>query len=50
MERFALQIGVSKAIADGAHSLVLFSDSMAAIETLLDCSLWSGQIFSLDAC
>ena len=49
-ERFALQIGVLKAIADRAQSLVLFLDSMPAIETLLDCSLRSGQIFSLDAC
>ena len=49
-ERFALQIGVSKAIADGAQSLVLFSDSLPALETLLDCSLRSRQIFSLDAC
>jgi Reverse transcriptase-like len=50
VERFALQLGISAAVSRGCQRLVVFSDSMPAVETLLDTSPQSGQIFSLDAC
>jgi ribonuclease HI len=50
VEWFAIQIGVSLALARGCSRLVVFSDSKPALETLLDVSVRSGQIFSLDAC
>jgi ribonuclease HI len=49
-EQFSLQVGLSAALHAGAQSIVIFSDSLPAIESLLDCSIHSGQIFSLDAC
>jgi hypothetical protein len=50
VERFTLQLGISAALSRGCQQLVVFSDSMPAVETLLDTSPRSGQIFSLDAC
>jgi hypothetical protein len=50
VERFALQLGISAALSRECQRLVKFSDSMPAVETLLDTSPHSGQIFSLDAC
>jgi Reverse transcriptase-like len=50
VERFALQLGISAALSRGCQRLVVFLDSMPAVETLLDTSPQSGQIFSLDAC
>jgi hypothetical protein len=47
---FALQLGISAGLSRGCQRLVVFSDSMPAVETLLDTSPRSGQIFSLDAC
>jgi hypothetical protein len=44
--RASLQLCLSR----GCQRLVVFSDSMPAVETLLDTSPQSGQIFSLDAC
>jgi hypothetical protein len=49
-EQFSLQVGVLAALHAGAQLIVIFSDSLPAIESLLDCSTCSGQIFSLDAC
>jgi hypothetical protein len=49
-ERFALQVGLSAAVAAGCQCLVVFSDSASAVESILDSSPRSGQIFSLDAC
>jgi hypothetical protein len=50
VERFAIQLGVSLALARGCSKMVVFSDSKPALETLLNVSVRSGQIFSLDAC
>jgi hypothetical protein len=50
VERFAIQLGVSLALARGCSKVVVFSDSKPALETLLDVSVRSGQIFSLNAC
>jgi hypothetical protein len=49
-EHFSLQVGLLAALHAGAQSIVIFSDSLPAIESLLDCSICSGQVFSLDAC
>jgi hypothetical protein len=50
VERFALQLGISAALAKGCQKLVIFSDSLPAVKSLFDVELRSGQIFSLDAC
>jgi hypothetical protein len=50
MERFALQVGLSATVAAGCQCLVVFSDSASAVESILDLSPHSGQVFSLDAC
>jgi hypothetical protein len=50
VERFALQLGISAALAKGCQKLVVFSDSLPAVKSLFDVKLRSGQIFSLDAC
>jgi ribonuclease HI len=50
MERFALQVGLSAAVVVGCQRLVVFSDSASAVESILDSSPCSGQVFSLDAC
>jgi hypothetical protein len=50
VERFALQLGISAALAKGCQKLVIFSDSLSAVKSLFDVELRSGQIFSLDAC
>jgi ribonuclease HI len=50
MEQFALQVGLSAAIAVGCQCLVVFSDSALAVESILNLSPCSGQVFSLDAC
>jgi hypothetical protein len=49
-EHFALQLGISAALAKGCQKLVIFSDSLPAVKSLFDVELRSGQIFSLDAC
>ena len=49
-ERFALQLGISAAVAAGCQRLVVFSDSAPAMETVFDTRIRSGQVFSLDAC
>jgi hypothetical protein len=50
VECFVIQLGVSLALARGCSKLVVISDSKPALETLLDVSVHSGQIFSLDSC
>jgi hypothetical protein len=50
VEHFALQLGISAALAKGCQRLVIFSDSLPAVKSLFDVELRSGQIFSLDAC
>jgi hypothetical protein len=50
VERFALQLGISVALAKGCQKLVIFSDSLPAVKSLFDVELRSGQIFSLNAC
>jgi hypothetical protein len=50
VEHFSLQIGISVALLQGCSQLVVFSDLISAVETLLDPVLRSGQVFSLDAC
>jgi hypothetical protein len=50
VERFALQLGISAALAKGCQKLVVISDSLPAVESLFSIELWSGQIFSLDCC
>ena len=49
-ECFAAQLGISAAIAAGCQRLVVFSDSASVVDSLLDTSPRSGQIFSLDIC
>jgi hypothetical protein len=50
VERFALQIGISAALAKECQELVVFSDSLPAVNTIFSPELRSGQIFSLDCC
>jgi hypothetical protein len=50
VERFALQLGISAALAKGCQKLVVISDSLPAVESLCSVELRSGQIFSLDCC
>jgi hypothetical protein len=50
VEHFALQLGISAALAKGCQKLVIFSDSLPAVKSLFVVELRSGQIFSLDAC
>jgi hypothetical protein len=50
VERFALQLGISAALAKGCQKLVVFSDSLPAVKSLFDVELRSGQIFFLNAC
>jgi hypothetical protein len=50
VECFALQLGISVALAKGCQKLVVISDSLPAVESLFSVELWSGQIFSLDCC
>jgi hypothetical protein len=50
VERFALQLGISAALAKGCQKLVVISDSLPAVESLFSVELRSGQIFSLDSC
>jgi hypothetical protein len=50
VERFALQLGISVALAKGCQKLVVISDSLPAVESLFSVELRSGQIFSLDCC
>jgi hypothetical protein len=50
VERFALQLGISAALAKGCQKLVIFSDLLPAVKSLFDIEVRSGQIFSLDAC
>jgi hypothetical protein len=50
VERFALQLGISAALAKGCQKLVVISDSLPVVESLFSVELWSGQIFSLDCC
>jgi len=50
VEHFAVQLGISSALAKGCQRLVVFTDSLPAVESLFDVGLRSGQIFSLDAC
>jgi ribonuclease HI len=50
LELFAIQLGVSWAVARGCTKLVVFSDSRPALDSLLHVKPRSGQIFSLDAC
>jgi hypothetical protein len=49
-ERFAQQVGISRACARGCSSIILVSDCHPALDSLFDTCVWSGQIFSLDAC
>jgi len=49
-ECFALQLGISAAVAAGCQRLVVFSDLAPATETMFDTRIRSGQVFSLDAC
>ena len=49
-EHFALQLGISAAVAAGCQRLVVFSDLAPAVETMFDTRIQSGQVFSLDAC
>jgi hypothetical protein len=50
VERFALQLGISAALAKGCQRLVVISDSLPTVESLFSVELRSGQIFSLDCC
>jgi hypothetical protein len=50
VKRFALQLGISVALAKGCQKLVVILDSLPAVEFLFSVELWSGQIFSLDCC
>jgi hypothetical protein len=50
VKHFALQLGISVALAKGCQKLVVISDSLPAVESLFSVELWSGQIFSLDCC
>jgi hypothetical protein len=50
VERFALQLGISAALAKGCQKLVVISDSLPAVESLFSVELRLGQIFSLDSC
>ena len=49
-ECFAAQLGISAAIVAGCQQLVVFSDSASVVDSLLNMSPWSRQIFSLDVC
>jgi hypothetical protein len=49
-ECFALQLGISAALAKGCQKLVVFSDSLPVVKLLFDVELRSGQTFSLNAC
>jgi hypothetical protein len=50
VEHFALQLGISAALAKGCQKLVVILDSLPAVESLFSVKLRSGQIFSLDCC
>jgi hypothetical protein len=50
VECFALQLGISAALAKGCQRLVVISDSLPAVESLFNVELQSGQVFSLDCC
>ena len=49
-ECFALQLGISVAVAAGCQRLVVFSDLAPAMEIVFDTRICSGQVFSLNAC
>jgi hypothetical protein len=45
VERFALQLGISAALAKGCQKLVVISDSLPAVESLFSVELWSFFFF-----